>query len=85
MRQTSAGSGTPNDRNDNPSSQEATESDAVNMPSPLKPGSEQDTGTSNDMPFFPDGPNVAPSAWELQVARGQPDPQDPAPDTAEEL
>lgn len=97
MSQTSVGSGTPNDRNENPAPSdgypsktfgaessppasavgnpppEAVESDAADLPSPLE--------TAN-MADMPDGPNVAPSAWELDAARGEPDPRDPAPEHA---
>jgi hypothetical protein len=101
MSQTSVGSGTPNDRNENPAPSDgypsrtfgaessppavpaapaapltqAVESDAVDLPSPLDVGS---------APDIPDGPNVAPSAWEVEAAQGEPDRRDPAPKPAGE-
>ena len=116
MSQTSVGSGTPNDRNENPppsdgypsktfgaeasappevapeparpsepatvseaSHSEPAESDATDLPSPM------DAPVDTALDAMPDVPNVAPSAWELEAAQGEPDPQDPVPRHASDV
>lgn len=55
------------------SEQEDAESEAADLPSPL------DFSDDRIESVMPDGPNVAPSAWETEAAQGEPDPRDPAP------